>query len=68
MAAKKRRYVRRLPVSRPSYATIERVSMAMIWQAMPSIEREYARNRARSLLEALEHIVPSSPSGSEASK
>ena len=42
-----------------SNTTIERVAMAMEWQKLPSVERDYARNRARAPLDAIAEVTPS---------
>lgn len=62
---KKRKRVSRLQVSTPSFQTLERVAMAMKWAELPSQDRDYARNRARALLQFIEHVIPATPSGSQ---
>lgn len=56
---KARRHVKRISATHYSNTTIERVAMAMEWQKLPSVERDYARNRARALLDAIAEVTPS---------
>lgn len=55
---KRKRRIKRIVVSRPSTLTIERLAMAMEWAKTPAHERDYARNRARELLDKLESVIP----------
>ncbi len=47
---------KRLNVSKPSTLDIDRLAMSMLWSE--SSEKEYRRNRARSLLIELHKVLP----------
>ncbi len=59
----KRQRSKRLTLNSCHYDTVERLAMAMMWQQLPANERDFARTRARNLIDAIAMVMPSNSKG-----